>query len=58
MIDKWERELAQGLEPDLMEGLSTEARRKEEAAWEKLRQANKPPLAELENLEGFEESYG
>jgi transcriptional regulator with XRE-family HTH domain len=57
--DKWEEELAQGLEPDLTEGLSPEARAKELA----LRERDKTRAvvaAKAEEIvgDGFAESYG
>lgn len=48
LIDKWERELAMGLEPDLNEGLSTEQRQ------ELVKEQNKPKRSYLDSeLDGF-----
>lgn len=57
LIDKWEKELAQGLAPDLLEGMSPEQRRAEEEALERLKKSKKPP-GDPEIAEGFDENYG
>ena len=56
LIDKWERELAMGLTPDLLEGLSPEQRREEQAAIDQMKRA-KTPKTDIDSLEGFEENY-
>lgn len=57
LIDKWEREIAQGLDPDLLEGLPPERRERELRAREKLEyQENK--MLKLQQLgDGFSENY-
>ena len=56
-IDKWERELAAGLTPDLLEGLPIKERDKEKQNLEKyLKQ--KETIKKAEELTGFIESYG
>lgn len=59
LIDKWERELAAGLDPDLLEGCSPEEREKERQALERLKA--KKVLADKVNHEkandGFSENY-
>ena len=59
LLDKWERELAEGLEPDLMEGLSPEERAKEERAREKFSVQFKKKQEEEEKLlgDGFDDNY-
>jgi hypothetical protein len=57
LLDKWEEEIARGLVPDLMEGLTTEQRRKEEAAIEELKN-KKEQLREAKQAgEGFSDDY-
>jgi len=56
LIDKWERELAMGLEPDLLEGVDPEERKRETKALERLKQHQSAVGAEgLED--GFSENY-
>lgn len=56
LIDKWERELAQGLQPDLLEGLSSKRRAFEQRALEKLKRQQ--TAVEAEGLkDGFTENY-
>lgn len=60
LIDKWERELEAGLEPDLTEGLSMMEREKEKRALERLkRRQRQDQIAESHGLkdEGFSDSY-
>lgn len=56
LIDKWEAEMAAGLEPDLLEGLSPEERAREAAALERLKAQQRGVSAEGV-VEGFEEDY-
>jgi len=59
LLDKWEEELARGLEPDLTEGLSPEERAKELAARERLSTRGMvAQKADLEIGDGFSDSYG
>ena len=56
LIDKWEKEIAQGLEPDLLEGLSPEERERERKAREKL--FSQKVGGDKEGIQdGFSESY-
>jgi hypothetical protein len=58
LIDKWERELEMGLEPDLTEGLSPEEREKEHRALERIKaRKNKLKQVSEELGEGFTEDY-
>jgi hypothetical protein len=58
LLDKWEKEIAMGIEPDLMEGLSHEEREKEKKALERLiARKNKTKQAEEELGDGFSEDY-
>lgn len=58
LIDKWEREIAMGLEPDLLEGMSPKEREKERKALERMQQGKeKIKLAEQEIGDGFSEDY-
>lgn len=58
LIDKWEREIAMGIEPDLLEGLPPEARAREEAALQRLfARQGVTQMAEEAIGEGFEEDY-
>lgn len=57
LLDKWERELASGLEPDLTEGLSPEERKKEEKAKEKLKVHFKRQQQDKLLGDGFEDNY-
>ena len=58
LIDKWEREISMGIEPDLLEGLSPEQREKEQKALTRLLvRKGKMQLAEEEIGDGFEEDY-
>jgi hypothetical protein len=57
LIDKWEREYAMGLEPDLLDGVSPEEREKERIALERLlRQKDLVKRVEEKN-EGFSDDY-
>lgn len=59
LIDKWEEELARGIEPDLTEGLSHEAREKEKSARRRLEgHADVVKQAEVTIGDGFADSYG
>ena len=56
LIDKWEEELARGLTPDLLEGLSPEQRQKHDQALDKLKKHSKS--VEAEGLrDGFSDNY-
>lgn len=56
LIDKWERELAQGLQPDLLEGLPPKRRELEQRALEKFTRHQQAVGAEgLKS--GFVENY-
>jgi hypothetical protein len=57
ILDKWEAEIAAGLEPDLMEGLSPEQRDKEKAAIERLLQAERKKKEAKLAGEGFSDDY-
>jgi len=58
LIDKWEREIAMGLEPDLLEGMPPEEREREAAALERLlARQGKIEQAEASIGEGFEDDY-
>jgi hypothetical protein len=52
-LDKWEKELAQGLVPDLEEGLSSE----EKAKLRKERQQVKRARSSMPNVLGIDEDY-
>lgn len=55
LIDKWERELAMGLEPDLLEGLPSWHR---EAAEQELAEISQPASVEnIEEVDGFSDDY-
>jgi hypothetical protein len=58
LLDKWEDEIARGLDPDLTEGLSPEARAKEKKA--KIKIEDRLIKQELEAAlgDGFSEDYG
>lgn len=56
LIDKWERELAMGLQPDLLEGVDPEERKKETEAVEKLKRQQSSATLEKVN-DGFSEEY-
>jgi hypothetical protein len=56
LIDKWEQEIAMGLEPDLLEGVSPEERAREEAAMERLKK-QQLQIKEIDDKEGFSEDY-
>lgn len=56
LIDKWERELAMGLEPDLLEGVDPEERRREDEALRKL-QGQQAAVGAEGLKDGFSESY-
>jgi hypothetical protein len=56
LIDKWERELAMGLTPDLLEGMSQEERAAEARALEKLKEQHKAVGAEG-LISGFSDNY-
>jgi hypothetical protein len=59
ILDKWEEELARGLEPDLTEGLSPEARAKELAIIERDKSRGSKVAQATEILgDGFVETYG
>lgn len=59
LIDKWEEELARGLEPDLLEGVSPEERAAEERALERLKRQHQQvkEAGEPGNKKGFSENY-
>lgn len=56
LIDKWEKEIAMGLDPDLLEGVSVEEREKERRAFDRLRQVG-DVVKRLEVEEGFSDDY-
>lgn len=59
LIDKWEEELAKGLDPDLTEGLSHEQRERELLARRRFENRSEvAKQAEVTIGEGFTESYG
>lgn len=59
LIDKWEREIAQGLTPDLTEGLSPEARAKEMEINRRIENRIEIKKRADEDIGlGFSESYG
>lgn len=58
LIDKWEKEIAMGLEPDLQEGLPPEEREKEREALERLTQRRfQMQQADSALSGGFHEDY-
>jgi len=58
LIDKWERELAQGIPPDLTEGMSPEQRKKERKALERLRNKHSKIKQSKELAgDGFSDDY-
>jgi len=57
LIDKWEKEIAEGLEPDLLDGVDTEERRKEEEAKARLTQQSVQVAEEIGLADGFSETY-
>lgn len=57
LINKWEAEIAQGLVPDLMEGLTSEQRRKEEAALDNLVHKKEQVQKAEQAGEGFSDDY-
>jgi hypothetical protein len=57
LIDKWERELEAGLEPDLTEGLSSEERAKEKQALERAKRRAGQTEREKDLGEGFDDDY-
>lgn len=54
LIDKWERELAMGLEPDLTEGMSEDSIVESQTA----RDAKKAALKKLEQVSSINENFG
>lgn len=56
LIDKWEQELAMGLEPDLLEGVAPEERKKEAEASKRLQRQQSAVGAEGVG-DGFAEEY-
>ena len=59
LLDKWEEEISRGLEPDLTEGLSPEARAKEFAARERSLARGAAAQEANEAIgDGFADSYG
>jgi hypothetical protein len=57
LINKWEAEIAKGLTPDLMEGLTPEQRQKEKEALERLK-TRKTQIKKTEQAgEGFSDDY-
>jgi hypothetical protein len=57
LIDKWEREQAAGLEPDLTEGLPPEERAKEKRALERLKRRAAQREQEKTLGDGFADDY-
>jgi hypothetical protein len=57
LIDKWERELALGLEPDLLDGVSPEEREREKRAMERLQRQKRLVKSVDEKNEGFSDDY-
>jgi hypothetical protein len=58
LIDKWEREISMGLDPDLLEGKSPEEREREERALQRLiARRQKVQHAESALGDGFSEDY-
>ena len=58
LLDKWEREIAMGLEPDLLEGLPPEEREREKRALARLvAQKNQTDQANSTIGDGFTENY-
>lgn len=56
LIDKWERELAMGIEPDLLEGASQKLRQDDKAGRKKATRQNN--VAHSEGLkDGFSDNY-
>lgn len=58
LLDKWEREIAEGYEPDLTEGLSDKDREKERRALEKRMKRQQKVEASKDLGDGFSENYG
>jgi hypothetical protein len=59
LLDKWEDEIARGLEPDLTEGLSPKDRDKEMAARRKLDELELAAQNVADEIgDGFSETYG
>ena len=61
LIDKWESELAKGLQPDLMEGLPPEERLRRKQSDEKIKRIQQQGQflnsSQPEPLEGFNDNY-
>ena len=57
LIDKWEKELAQGLTPDLLEGLPSWHRRKSERALAAKQNVEEKAQDSDSTLDGFTEDY-
>jgi len=58
LIDKWEQELAMGLNPDLTEGFSSEEKEKEELVKQNLTKLNDKLVSLEDIMDDFSESYG
>ena len=56
LIDKWEDEIARGLEPDLTEGMSPEARKRERQALERLKKRSQD-ITVSKAAEEFADNY-
>ena len=56
LIDKWEKEMAEGLAPDLLEGLGPEERAAEAKALEKLK-AQQKAVGSEGLIDGFSDDY-
>ena len=56
LIDKWEKELAQGLTPDLLDGVPLEEREAEARALEKLKTQQRASSSEGV-MDGFSDDY-
>lgn len=57
LINKWESEIARGLPPDLMEGLTPEKREKERRALERLENKKTQIKKAKEAGDGFSDDY-
>lgn len=57
LIDKWERELAMGLDPDLTEGMTPEQKEKERRALQRMKNRHVQTEKAKQAGDGFEDDY-